>query len=266
MASQWKEVVPPMEAANAAGGVGARLGFAAGWLVAPIFFATSMLRHARTFHPSGPTFHAIVTRHPGVPEELATLADRLEGRALVRFSGALWKRARRTPDVLGVAIRLRRDALDTPEPAADDQDLLFATIRRPWTMGLAPFTTKAEDYLANDYFAVSPFDAPERERLFFRLHPAHLSSSTEGTREERLGAEVERGGATLDIEVGARPFGPWSPIATIALEREAKVDGEALRFLPFRHGRGLRPRGFIHALRAGVYALSQRARPEHAGA
>lgn len=30
---------------------------------------------------------------------------------------------------------------------------------------------------------------------------------------------------------------------------------------PFRAGRGVEPRGFVHGLRRGVYTLSQRARP-----
>jgi hypothetical protein len=255
---------PIMHEENETSGVGVRLGTAAGWLIAPVFFASSFLRHARTFHPSGPSYHARVTRHPEAPPELATLADRLTGRALLRFSGALWKSPRRIPDVLGCAVRLRRDAGDTPEPAADDQDLLFATIRRPWTMGFAPLTTNTSDYLANDYFGVSPFDVPERERIFLRLHPDHASAKCDGTRDELLASAVRGGRAALDLEVSHRPFGPFRPLVTLSLERAAQVDGEALRFLPFRHGRGVRPRGFLHALRAGVYALSQSARPEHA--
>jgi hypothetical protein len=268
MPNQWKEIVPLLhadEAENATPGIGAGLGTVAGWLIAPLFFATSLMRHARTFHPRGPTYHATVQASSEAPAELRTLAERLSGRALVRFSGALWKKARRVPDVLGCAVRLRREDTDTSVPGPDDQDLLFATIRRPWTMGLAPFTTTTKDYLANDYFAVSPFDSPEREKVFLRLRPSHASAEG-GTREERLEKEVRRGGAVLAVEVGERPFGPWSPLATITLEREAHIDGEALRFLPFRHGRGLRPRGFVHALRAGVYALSQSARPERAEA
>jgi hypothetical protein len=240
------------------------LGRAAGWVAAPVFGLVSFARRARTFHPRGPTFHAAAARHVAAPSELHELADRLAGPALVRFSGALWKNAEGRLDVLGCAVRLRRDARATAEPCDDDQDLLFATIRRPWSMPLAPFTTDVRDYLANDYFAVSPFDVGLGRRVYLRLRPAHRSTETNGTRSERLAREVEHGRARLTLEVADGPFGPWSPVLALVLERVAAVDGEALRFRPFRQGRGVRPRGFVHALRLGVYAVSQRARPSRA--
>jgi hypothetical protein len=182
----------------------------------------------------------------------------------VRFSGALWKHSESVPDVLGCALRLKHDDREASQPSEGDQDLLFATIRRPWTMPFSPFTTKIHDYLANDYFAVSPFDAGVGRSLYLRLHPHHASSDPMGSRRERLAHEVERGHAHLDIEVGEAPFGPWTPLVTVSLQRAALIDGEALRFRPFRAGRGLHPRGFIHSLRVGVYAVSQSARPAHA--
>lgn len=179
----------------------------------------------------------------------------------MRFSGALWKHSEDAQDVLGCAIRFRRDDQETPEPADDDQDLLFATIRRPYTMPFSPLSTNVEDYLANDYFAVSPFDVGIGERIYLRLHPARRSSEARGTRSEKLARDVVEGHAQLNLEYGFEPFGPWHPLATVSLERVAHVDGEAIRFRPFRAGRGIRPRGFVHALRSGVYAVSQWARP-----
>ena len=232
-----------------------------GWLLAPFFGLVSFVRSARTFHPRGPTFHAAVEVHELAPVELRALGERLAGHALVRFSGALWKHAEGIPDVLGCALRLRRDARDTAEPSADDQDLLFATIRRPWTMPLSPFSTDVSDYLANDYFAVSPFQMDGTRAGYLRIHPAQPSKATEGTRAERLAREVARGDARLTLGISDGPWGPWTPLVSIALERAAAVDGEALRFRPTRAGRGVHPRGFVHALRRGVYAMSQRARP-----
>jgi hypothetical protein len=236
------------------------LGKVAGWIVAPAFGLTSFARHARTFHPRGETFEASVTVDDAVPSPFAALAERLVGSALVRFSGALWKRAE-ILDVLGCAIRLRRDRTPSTTPAADDQDLLFATIRRPWTMPFAPFTTDVHDYLANEYFAVSPFEAGAGSRVYLRLRPEGPSPSSGDGRGARLVAAVARRGATLHLEVGRGPFGPWSPLVRIALERVAPIDGETLRFRPFHDGRGVTPTGFVHALRIGVYSLSQRARP-----
>jgi hypothetical protein len=240
---------------------GAALGVAVGWAIAPFFGLSSLLRQARTFHPRGPTYHALVVRHRDAGPEVGGLAARLEGPAVVRWSGALWKRSQRLPDVLGCAIRFRRSEGDSAAPERDDQDLLFATILRPWTMPSAPFTTIVRNYLANTYYAVSPFDVGEPRRVYFRLQPAVSPRASRGSREARLASATERGEATLDLGIADGPFGPWSPLVCVRLVAEAEIDGEALRFDPFRDGRGLRPRGFVHALRRGVYRLSQRARP-----
>lgn len=238
------------------------LGVAVGWAIAPLFGLISFARRARTFHPRGQTFHAVVSRHADVSPALAPLAERLVGPALARFSGALWKNAPSVPDVLGCAIRLRRDQSATAQAAPDDQDLLFATIRRPWTMAFSPFTTEVSDYLANDYFAVSPFDVELADaRFYLRLHPARPCAAGDGTRGERLLLEAGQGRAELSLELGSGPSGPWSPLVRVTLEEPAAIDGQALRFRPFREGRGVHPRGFVHALRLGVYAFSQWARP-----
>lgn len=239
------------------------LGRAAGWAMAPVFGLVSFARHARTFHPRGPVYHANVTTHVQAPPQIATVAGRLAGPALVRFSGALWKHAENIQDVLGFAMRFRRDDRETAKPAADDQDLLFATIRRPYTMPFSPLSTNVEDYLGNDYYAVSPFEVGIGKKVYFRIHPAHPSTRRYGTRSEKIARDVAMGEAILDLEYSGEPLGPWLPAATIRLQRVAHVDGEALRFRPFRAGRAVRPTGFIHALRVGVYALSQLARPSH---
>ena len=235
------------------------LGRLSGWVVAPLFAVVSFARRARTFHPRGSTLHATVSRHPRAPAELHELADRLAGRALVRFSGALWKHAERVPDVLGCAIRFRRDFRDDAAPASDDQDLLFATIRRPWSMTFAPLATHVRDYLQNDYFGVSPFDIGARRPVYFRLHPEAGAAPPEGTRAAKLANEVARH-ASLELACSPKPYGPWQPIARLSLERPASIDGDQLHFSPFRTGRSVRPRGFIHAMRGRVYDASQAAR------
>jgi hypothetical protein len=42
-----------------------------------------------------------------------------------------------------------------------------------------------------------------------------------------------------------------------------ELDQEALRFDPFRDGRGITPVGFVHSMRKLTYLASQRARPHH---
>jgi hypothetical protein len=238
-------------------------GLALGWTIAPAFGIASWMRRARTLHPRGVIYRATVSVHAQAPADLYALAGRLAGPALLRFSGALWKSRETWPDVLGCAIRLRRDEGDSAEADADDQDLLFATIQRPWTMPLAPFTTDVRDYLGNDYLGVSPFDVGLDREVYLRLRPDRPSraDADETSRAARLAYEVEHEGARLTLGVSEGPYGPWVPVAAIALQRLAHVDGETLRFHPFRQGRGVRPRGFIQGLRRGVYAFSQAARP-----
>lgn len=243
-----------------------RLGLIGGWLVAPVFGLVSRARRARTFHPRGPVYHGRAVRHASTPLALYSLAERLSGDVLVRFSGALWKKERRfLPEVLGCALRFRDLQSDSPLPSERDQDLLFATIRRPWTMPLSPLTTHAHDYLANDYFAVSPFDSQEVTQPFYlRLHPTLRASpppTAASTRAARLSSALRDGAVVFDLEHSTSPFGPWHAVARVQLDREANIDGESLRFQPYRNGRGIRPHGFVHALRRGVYAVSQQSRP-----
>ncbi len=44
---------------------------------------------------------------------------------------------------------------------------------------------------------------------------------------------------------------------------EAKVDQAALHFSAFNDGKGIVPRGFVHAIRLAVYPASQEGRPAH---
>lgn len=262
-----------------------------GALAAPVFAVTSTLRRARTFHPRGDCANAVATACPDVPPPYRALARRLEGNVLVRFSDALTKGNARWPDVLGCALRFAGES----EDAADgDQDLLFATIKRPWTMPFSPLTTKVRDYLANDYFAVSPFairdvlGEPLDTRVWFRLQasarggaeravverpptgsPDALLSSASGEaashpraerRRERLEAMVAADAATFVLGVAEGPWGPFAPVIELRLVSVRPGDLERLRFNPFRSGRGVEPQGFVHSLRRGVYAASQRAR------
>jgi hypothetical protein len=253
-----------MDAREAAGRIG-------GVLLAPLTFALSWARRARMFHPDGTLFRAEVRplAELGPPDGLAR---RLAGAGLVRLSSAWWRGGKEWRDVLGCALRF-----------GPEQDLLFATIRSPWTMALAPLTTETHDYLANDYYAVSPFEAEGVGLVKLRLrrpppvplaHPGHLS------REEQLRRQVAAGQAAFTLEwlrlpptrglrgavAGARagtaldPAARWEPVVEVKLLEPVAMDQRALRFSPFRDGRGLSPRGFVHALRRAAYAASRAGR------
>jgi hypothetical protein len=236
------------------------LGAVLGWTLAPLTGAVSLTRRARTFHPDGRVLLASVEPVEGAPR-LAAIARRLAGPALVRLSSAWWRGGKEWTDALGFAMRLRRTDEPSAAAAPDDQDLLFATIRSPWTMLLAPLTTDVHDFLGNDYYAVSPF-AIEGVAGLHRLRLVAPGAGGSGARDARLARALQDGRAVFGLEVRSRG-GDWTSIAAVRLREAIAIDQGALRFSPFRNGRGVTPRGFVHALRHGAYAASQFARPAH---
>ncbi|HET7542060.1 MAG TPA: hypothetical protein VFK05_19470 [Polyangiaceae bacterium] len=245
------------------------LGLGVGLLLAPWVAALSRFRRARMFHPVGRTFGARVEAQPGLSAEWRELASRVEGAALLRFSGALFRSDDERLEVLGVALRLHGAENPALERESQTQDLLFATIRSPLTMPFAPLTTDARDYFANRYWAVSPFDVGLPRHVKFRLSPS------EGTRQaarryrnlprnQALAVAVGQEDATLQLEARYTFDPAWCALATLRLTGPLDIDQEALRFDPFRTGRGIVPSGFVHALRVACYAASQRARPRRA--
>jgi hypothetical protein len=235
-----------------------RAGAVAGWLLAPLTGTLSLLRRARMFHPEGAVHRARVEAILG---PFALLGRRLEGPALARLSTAWWRGGKEWLDALGIGLRFGKDPGATAQ--AGDQDLLFATIRYPWTTPFAPFTTEQHDFLANDYYAVSPFDVAGVGRAKLRLVSSRPRKLSARNRGDRLAEAVERGEAFLQLELQTEKS--WEPVARIVLLEPAQVDQARLRFSPFRDGKGMTPRGFVHGLRRATYLLSQLARPLHSG-
>ncbi|HYH95888.1 hypothetical protein [Hyalangium sp.] len=240
------------------------LGRVIGTLWGPAVRVGAALRHARLFHPEGVTYRAEV-KEVTTLASLLPLASRLAGPALVRLSTALWRGQREWPDILGLAVRLRSEEAVTEEPAPGDQDLLFATVRSPWTLGLAPLSTDTHDWLENDYYAVSPFQVNGLGRAKLRIVASHADAPGH-SRVERLEAALRAGQARFTFEV--RPLrgeaaGRWYPLAELRLVAQVELNPVSLRFWPFRNGRGLTPVGFVHALRLPTYRQSQEARTLH---
>jgi hypothetical protein len=241
-------------------------GFIGGLIAAPLFGITSYLREARTFHPEGVCYRATARSVAALPA-LEPMAQRLLGGGLVRLSGAVWKGGRERHDALGFAVRfgelgMERASLTTP--ARGDQDLLFVTSRRLWTLPLAFFTTDQHDFLRNDYYALTPFEVEGVGRVELRISPRRVAAEG-NSRRARLASAVERGEAVFTLEVSMldQPDRAWRPVVEIQLTEKADVDQTALRFSPFRDGRGIVPRGFVNAMRPAVYAASQYARPKY---
>ncbi|HMJ15482.1 MAG TPA: hypothetical protein VK524_28900, partial [Polyangiaceae bacterium] len=135
------------------------------------------------------------------------------------------------------------------------------TIRNPWTTLLAPLSTRQHDYLANDYFGVSPFEVRGGARVKFRLRPSAVAGSGDA-RATRLVESLAHGTITLRLDVRADRLGTkYSGCAEIVLVERAALNDDSLRFDPFRSGRGVRPVGLVHNARVATYALSRRSWP-----
>jgi hypothetical protein len=244
-------------------GLRERVGDAIGRSWAPVIAAISRARHARMFHPEGLTFAGhIRPLDPGGAFD--PLSARFDGRVLVRCSAALWRGDREYLDVLGFALRIRRGdgpALDELAHAGD-QDLLFATIRSPFTMLLSPLFTDATDFVHNRYWAVSPF-ATLGAHYELRLSPINPPPRLPRpeTRSSRLRAAVGAKRAAWSLEVRRTWTLRWHPIARIDLERQVAIDQAALQFDPYRTGLDLQPVGVVHSIRRAVYPASRAGRP-----
>jgi hypothetical protein len=240
-------------------------GWAFGLALSPMTGLLSAVRRSRMFHPTGFVCSATAEPLPGSGAEVRSVAARLAGPALMRWSSAWWKQGEWI-DVLGCAIRFTQGELGT-EPAPDDQDLLLATIQRPWSLPFAPFSTRDHDFLDNAYFGVSPFEVPPLGRIEWRLVAERKPQPAAGTREERLERAIDAGAALL-LEWAPYP-GPlkrpiaarFEPLLRIQLTGVLELDQRRLRFDPFRSGRGVKPVGLVHHMRRAAYWTSQALRP-----
>jgi hypothetical protein len=234
------------------------VGRVTGAALAPLTALVSRIRHARMFHPDGAIYRGHASPAAGTP--WPELAARLSGPLLTRWSSAWWRGEREWPDVLGMALRFRSRTTASPEADDGDQDLLLATIRHPWTMPLAPLTTRVHDFLANDYYGVSPFAIKGLGNGWLRAVSIQTGPAAD-TRRDRLARAVESGTAHWRLEVRPEGEETWHPLLELRLTSPVTIDQRRLRFSAFRDGRGLRPIGFVHALRAATYPSSQASRP-----
>lgn len=237
------------------------LGLAAGGGLAPLTALGSYLRDARLFHPNGVVLQGACRPAENADPGDRAVAERLAGFVFARFSGAWWK-TREWPDVLGCALRF--SAYDTlgRGPAADDQDLLLATIRHPLTTMLAPLSTRVSDFLRNDYFGVSPFRVEPLGRVMLRLSPVRAAPAG-NTRAERLSRAIEHAPIALELQLRPARLGSrYRALVHIELTTLWDNDPRTLHFDPFASGRGLAPVGIVHGMRALSYAASRRARAQ----
>lgn len=232
-------------------------GAVVGALLAPWFAVATALRGQRVFHPGGLLTAGSVLplhEHP----HLAPLADRLAGAALVRWSGGAHASPRAPHDLLGCAVRFRLPGPVDGQIGEDDQDLLAITTETLAGLSAATRTTDVSDYRLSTYYTLGRFTDDALGPIELRYVPRPPRSTAEGDdRHERLRAAIAQHDASFVIEVrGACTGGAWQPVVEVVLEQAFPTDPRDLAFNPFRNGRGLRPTGFVHALRRAVYPLA----------
>ncbi len=207
------------------------------------------------FHAEGVIYRGSVEA-VDAPADLRLAGERLAGPALVRLSSGLWRGGKEWLDALGMAVRFG---------VREDQDLLLATIRFAWTTPFAPLATNVSSFLWTHYHAVSPFWVDDVGRVKLRFRSPRLPNRGPTSWAAHLDQAVSAGRAVYQLEARRleRPVHrrSWEPFARLTLVGGAEPDPPALRFSPFSDGRGIHPTGFVHHLRVGTYAASQRARP-----
>jgi hypothetical protein len=228
-----------------------------GATVAPVAFVGSLIRRNPSLHPDGIVHRAEVKpiAQGGV---LGLLAQRLGGTALVRLSGALreWPQGKRGPDLLGVAIRFRSHEEATPRSLPGAGDLLFATASSMPALIIAPFRTNVNDFLANEYYTLLPFELEGAGKVYLRLVPTQ-GAPAGADRRERLALAVAQRKAVLHLEIQVKDAGEqWLPVAVIDLRERLDLEDGALAFDPSSPPTGLVPSGVLQWLRPAAYAAS----------
>lgn len=189
--------------------------------------------------------------------DVRAAATRLAGSGLIRLSSAWWKTGE-LPDLLGVGLRIGRD---DREGEGDEQDLLFASARSLVTLVPAALRTDVHDFLANDYFAIAPYELEGVGRVKLKLRSRGPSPDGHD-RASRLRAAVEAGQTGFDLLVARGTGGTedYEPFVHVWIGEPLELDDEKLRLTPEHAGRGLRPVGFVNAARRLAYDASRRAR------
>ena len=221
-----------------------------GIAAAALFYTTSTIRRARTFHPIGAAFEATFTvdQPAGVGVDLLDTPGVHD--AVVRLSRGVGLREP-WPDVLGLALRVQ-DA----HGLGAHQDLLLVTSgERPIVRHLF---VPATSFDAIRFSSVLPYRLGDRDMLF-----GARSDDLDGRR--LFLNDIERDGATSPVRFTidvATPRGTWEQVARLDIGRQlSDRTADALRFNPANTGGGIRPIGVLQAVRRLSYAASQAGRP-----
>ncbi|WNG46933.1 hypothetical protein F0U60_24490 [Archangium minus] len=230
-------------------------------LLSWVFFLLSFLRRARFFHPSGVVYSARAYPATGLASVMGMeVARRLSGCALVRFSGGLFKQTGRNVkmDSLGLGLRFHGQPGPCSANAPGGQDLFMVSFQSFAVMARDIKATNPHDYLANTYWAITPYEVRGVGRVSLRI-TATGAGGVEAARDERLAEAVRSGAVSLLLEMAPWGTNDYQPLVILRPEHRVELEDE-LRLTPHVAGSGLQPIGFLQGLRVAPYAASHLAR------
>lgn len=217
---------------------------------AAVFHGLSRLRGARSFHPDGVVFEAMVDVDdpPGDLADVPLIGAPGSHRAVVRLSRALGL-PRRMPDVHGFAIRFV-DAYGSGR----HQDFLTVTS--------LDGAIAHHVLLPTGGFFSLPFSTLLPYRMGTEVRLVGARSATDpvegsGSLDQLLATADERP-VRFDLTL-ATLLGHWSTIGTVTLgHRVPESEAQRIRFNPWNTGGNIRPTGPFMGLRESAYRESQR--------
>ncbi|HYO53180.1 hypothetical protein [Archangium sp.] len=230
-------------------------------LLSWVFFILSFLRRARFFHPSGVVYSGRAVPASGLESVAeAQVAALLSGATLVRFSGGLFKSKGKGArmDSLGLGLRFHCQPGPCSPESRGCQDLFLVSFRSFGVMARDIKASNPCDYLANTYWAITPYEVKGLGRVSLRITPFGAGGPAEA-RDERLEDAVREGVARLQLEMAPLGTDEYRPLAEIHIEERVELE-DALHLTPRASGSGLRPVGFLQGLRVAPYAASHLAR------
>lgn len=223
---------------------------AVGRLAGVLFKSMSRLRGAKSAHPAGAVYEAVLRVDGGahVPSEASLLRTCAEHRALVRFSRSLGLPPR-LPDLFGIAIRL-------PEVYGQGRHQDFLLVTSVDAPVLHHIFIPVMDAQQAPYSCSLPYRAGD-ERFLVGAQPVAGSPRPSGrTVDEKL----ERAAATgeLRFALSIAPLaGRFAPVGELRVGERLADELNGIRFNPWNTGGGLVPAGVLNRLRAYAYPASQ---------
>lgn len=238
--------------ADAGGGRLERASRVAGVVVGGVLAVVAALRGGKPVHPAGAAFEArLRVAGAGAAPHAATLLSRpREHRAVVRFSRSLGL-PRSMADLLGISIRI----VDAYGVGRHQDFLVVSSADIPV---LHRVFLPARDLQQRPYSSSLPYRAGGEVFLVGVLPRADSPRPAGRDELDRVRRAAATGELRFDLATAA-PNGRFRAVAELHICAPLPAEADALRFNPFNSGGGLRPAGFLNAMRRHAYPLSQAA-------